>query len=35
MHPQIQGKIETYHLTIKNVVKINIYYLQKHLEQAT
>ena len=31
MHPQTQGKIERYHLTMKNVVKLNNYYLPEQL----
>ena len=34
MHPQTQGKIERYHLTMKNVVKLNNYYLQEQLVDA-
>jgi putative transposase len=34
MHPQTQGKIERYHLTMKNVVKLNNYYLPEQLVDA-
>ena len=34
MHPQTQGKIERYHLTIKNIVKLQNYYLTQELEDA-
>lgn len=33
-HPQTQGKIERYHRTMKNVVKLDNYYLPGQLEQA-
>jgi putative transposase len=32
-HPQTQGKIERYHRTIKNVVKLRNYYLPEELER--
>ena len=34
MHPQTQGKIERYHLTMKNVVKLQNYYLPEQLMDA-
>jgi putative transposase len=34
MHPQTQGKIERYHRTMKNVVKLDIYYSPEDLEKA-
>jgi transposase InsO family protein len=34
MNPQTQIKIERYHLTIKNVVKVNNYYLPEQLVDA-
>lgn len=33
-HPQTQGKIERYHRTMKNVVKLNNYYTPEELENA-
>ncbi len=33
-HPQTQGKIECYHRTIKNVVKLDNYYAPEELERA-
>jgi transposase len=33
-HPQTQGKIERYHRTMKNVVKLNNYYAPEELEAA-
>jgi len=33
-HPMTQGKIERYHRSMKNVVKLENYYLPWHLEQA-
>jgi transposase InsO family protein len=33
-HPQTQGKIERYHRTIKNVVKLDNYYAPEELEKA-
>lgn len=33
-HPQIQGKIERYHRTMKNVVKLNNYYSPEELKDA-
>lgn len=34
MHPQTQGKIERYHRTMKNVVKLNHFYHPEELNQA-
>ncbi len=34
MHPQTQGKIERYHRTMKNVVKLDNYYCPEELECA-
>ena len=34
MHPQTQGKIERYHRTMKNVVKLDNYYCPEELETA-
>jgi transposase InsO family protein len=34
MHPQTQGKIERYHRTMKNVVKLDNYYFPEELERA-
>jgi len=34
MHPQTQGKIERYHRTMKNVVKLDNYYRPEELEGA-
>jgi transposase InsO family protein len=34
MHPQTQGKIERYHRTMKNVVKLDNYYSPEELERA-
>lgn len=34
MHPQTQGKIERYHRTMKNVVKLNHFYHPEELEEA-
>ena len=33
-HPQTQGKIERYHRTMKNVVKLDIYYSPEDLKKA-
>jgi hypothetical protein len=33
-HPQTQGKIERYHRTMKNVVKLDYYYCPEELESA-
>jgi putative transposase len=33
-HPQTQGKIERYHRSMKNVVKLESYYYPRELEQA-
>jgi transposase InsO family protein len=32
-HPQTQGKIERYHRTMKNIIKLENYYLPEELEQ--
>lgn len=34
MHPQTKGKIERYHRTMKNMVKLNHYYAPKELVKA-
>ena len=34
MHPQTQGKIERYHRSMKNVVKLDIYFTPEELERA-
>jgi len=34
LHPQTQGKIERYHRTMKNVVKLDHYYCPEELEKA-
>lgn len=34
LHPQTQGKIERYHRTMKNVVKLDNYYRPEELKQA-
>jgi transposase InsO family protein len=34
MHPQTQGKIERYHRSMKNVVKLDNYYYPEQLEEA-
>ena len=34
MHPQTQGKIERYHRTMKNVIKLDNYYCVEELERA-
>jgi putative transposase len=34
MYPQTQGKIERYHRTMKNVVKLDNYYAPEELEKA-
>lgn len=34
LHPQTQGKIERYHRSMKNVVKLNHYYCPEELNQA-
>lgn len=34
MHPQTQGKIERYHRTMKNLVKLNHFYHPEQLIQA-
>ena len=34
MHPQTQGKIERYHRTMKNVVKLDNYYAPEELKKA-
>ena len=34
MHPQTQGKIERYHRTMKNVIKLNHYFCHSELENA-
>ncbi|HOY39057.1 MAG TPA: DDE-type integrase/transposase/recombinase, partial [Bacteroidales bacterium] len=33
LHPQTQGKIERYHRTMKNVIKLENYYFPEELEQ--
>lgn len=33
-HPQTQGKIERYHRSMKNVIKLDVYYSPMELEQA-
>ena len=33
-HPQTQGKIERYHRTMKNVIKLHHYFYPEELEQA-
>jgi putative transposase len=33
-HPQTQGKIERWHRSLKNLVKLELYYFPWHLEQA-
>jgi putative transposase len=32
-HPQTQGKIERYHRSMKNIIKLDNYYLPEHLEK--
>ena len=34
MHPQTQGKIERYHRSMKNVIKLNHYFYLSELENA-
>ena len=34
MHPQTQGKIERYHRSMKNVIKLNHYFCPSELENA-
>ena len=34
MHPHPQGKIERYHRSMKNVIKLNHYYCPSELENA-
>lgn len=34
LHPQTQGKIERYHRSMKNVVKLDNYYCHEELEEA-
>jgi putative transposase len=33
-HPQIQRKIERYHMTMKNVIKLDNYFSAGQLEQS-
>jgi len=33
-HPQTQGKIERYHRTMKNVIKLQNYYQKEELERV-
>ncbi len=33
LHPQTQGKIERYHRSMKNIIKLEHYYLPQELEQ--
>lgn len=33
-HPQTQGKIERYHRSMKNIIKLEYYYSPEHLKQA-
>lgn len=34
LHPQTQGKIERYHRSMKNVIKLNLYFCPSELENA-
>ena len=34
LHPQTQGKIERYHRSMKNVIKLNHYFCPSELENA-
>ena len=34
LHPQMQGKIERYHRSMKNVIKLNHYFCPSELEKA-
>ncbi len=34
LHPQTQGKIERYHRSMKNVIKLNHYFCPSELEKA-
>ena len=34
MHPQAQGKVERYHRSMKNIIKLNHYFCPSELENA-